>query len=140
MKTWHFEMGFAAALLGGVALWRGTWLDGLGALAVFLSFGHTTIAERMRERQQSITVRVAGGTAVQDGVIFHLPYQEVTLGSAHIVSCHRLLTRYLVGKEVAWVAFFLLTKSYPALVGCGLFLLYPVWRRYWRKVHPLEAS
>ncbi len=113
MKTWHFEMAVAALLLGAAAAVRGTWVDWVGALAVLLSFGHACVAERMRERQEQ--------------------------GSHAFVDCHRALNLYLVGKEIAWVVFFVATSSYPALVGCALFLLYPVWRSVWRTHHPLEA-
>jgi hypothetical protein len=109
-------MMVAALLLGGIALWRGTPADGLCAVAVLLSFGHTTIAERMRERQ-----------TVQD------------TSAAH-VECHRLLNLYLIGKEITWVAFFLLSNSLPALLGCILFLFYPVWRKFWRRHHPLRLE
>jgi hypothetical protein len=146
LRTWHLEMAFVAILLGGVAAWRGTWLDALGALAVVLTFGHTAIAERMRESQAQLRVpfsiseeiSISSGVVICDGAAVTVPPQSIKLGEAHgFVECHALLTKYLVGKEVAWVIFFLLSKSYPALIGCAVFLLYPVWRTWWRRGHPL---
>lgn len=114
MKTWHGEMAVAGLALGSVAWWQGRPADWLGALAVLLSFGHATVAERMRERQ-----------AIKQLVD---------------VECHRMLTQYLIAKETAWVVFFTLSGSYPALMGCGIFILYPLWRKLWRRRHPLDTS
>jgi hypothetical protein len=30
--------------------------------------------------------------------------------------------------------------TYAALVGCVVFALYPLWRRWWRRVHPMTAE
>lgn len=139
LKTWHFEMAVATVLLGSVAAYRGTWLDALGALAVVLTFGHTTIAERMREKQARLPITISAGEIHNGGRVIAVPAQAVEIGQVDFVECHALLTKYLIGKEIAWVAFFLISKSYPALVGCGLFLLYPVWRKWWRRRHPLPA-
>jgi hypothetical protein len=85
--------------------------DFLASVAVILSFGHATVGERMREREAA--------------------REEAE------VSCHTWLDRYFVAKEVAWVGYFVSTKAWPALLGCGVFLVYPLWRRFWRKRHPL---
>ena len=34
---------------------------------------------------------------------------------------------------------FVALHAYSALVGCGIFALYPVWRRLWRRWHPLPS-
>ncbi len=52
------------------------------------------------------------------------------------VDCYRWSTRYLVGKEALWLAYFVLHRSWAALAGVGLFLVYPLWRRIWRGQHP----
>lgn len=116
MKTWKAEVLVAAAVLAAAALAGGARaIDALSALAVLATFCHVQVAERLRENH----------------VAAHSP-REI----ANIVHCHHWLTRYLVAKELLWVAFFVATRSWPALAGCGLFLLYPVWRRWWRNRHP----
>ena len=40
---------------------------------------------------------------------------------------------YWISKEFLWLAVFLLSGAYPAIVGTGLFILYPLWRKCsWR--------
>lgn len=42
---------------------------------------------------------------------------------------------YWISKEFLWLAVFLLSGAYPAIVGTGLFILYPLWRKSsWRPV------
>lgn len=36
---------------------------------------------------------------------------------------------YWISKEFLWLAVFLLSGAYPAIVGTGLFILYPLWRK-----------
>jgi hypothetical protein len=113
-RTWHGEMLVAALVLFAIALINGKVADFVGAGAVLLSFGHMTVAERLREKQEA--------RPVID------------------VECHRYLTRYLVGKEISWAAYFVMLRSWPALAGCGLFLLYPAWRKLWRRHHPMTPD
>ncbi len=112
IRTWHAEMCVVALVLASIALVRGAWQEWLATAAVLATFGHASIAERLRERE-----------AMRD---------------ATAVSCYRWLDGYYVAKELLWVAFFLATSAYVALVGCAVFLAYPVWRRWWRRRHPLE--
>lgn len=111
IRTWHLEMCAVAAVLATVAIARGMWTEWLATGAVLATFGHASIAERLRERE-----------AARD---------------AAAVSCYRWLDVYYVAKELLWVAFFVVTSAYVALVGCAVFLAYPVWRRWWRRRHPL---
>lgn len=113
-KTWYFESAFAAVTLAVCALLRGSPSDWLSATAVFFTFQHGSVAERLRERQ--------------------------AVKQLADVACHRRLDFYLYCKETLWVAFFLVNKSYPALIGCALFLLYPQWRKWWRRRHPLKLE
>jgi hypothetical protein len=114
VRTWHLELAFAAVVLAGVALATGGWLQWVAALAVLGTFAHVQIGDRLQERE-----------AARD---------------RPMVECHRQLARYLVAKEVLWVAFFALSGAWTALAGVPLFLLYPLWRRWWRSRHPLEAQ
>lgn len=107
-------MGAVALVLGGVALWRGSWTEALAALAVLATFGHASVAERMRERQAAQTTPD--------------------------VSCHRWTWGYFLAKEALWVAYFIVTGAFAALAGCAVFLVYPAWRSWWRRRHPLDCG
>lgn len=123
VRTWHIEQLVIAAVLIAVALGSGGGtLELVGAGAVLLSFGHASVADRLAEgeAQRRRYVKFCGGD--DDG---------------HAVECYRWAVRYLVGKETLWCAYFILHRSWSALAGCGLFLAYPVWRRWWRKRYPL---
>ena len=74
-------------------------------------FAHAQIAERLRE-QEALRVNPS-------------------------VSCHQFLGRYFLLREILWTAYFVALGAWSALVGCALFALYPVWRRAWRKMHPI---
>jgi hypothetical protein len=90
------------------------YVEWVGALAVLLTFGHVQVADRLAER------------AAQDEQL-----GQVT------VECHNMAVNYLVHKEVCWLIYFLVLGAYSALVGVGVFLLYPFWRRFYRKRRPL---
>lgn len=104
----------AIALLAVNASTHGGGLELIGAGAVLLSFGHAQVAERLAERE---------GAREQAAV-----------------ECHRWALRYLVGKESLWLAYFVLHRSWSALAGVVLFLVYPVWRRAWRSWRPLDRA
>jgi hypothetical protein len=112
MKTWRLESAFVAGVLAMVSILHGNhWQEWLASLAVWLSFGHACIADRMAERQAQ--------------------------QSRPSVECYRKLVWYLVAKEVAWVALFIALQSYASLAGCAIFLTYPIWRRIYRRHRPL---
>lgn len=112
MKTWHVENAVVVIVLAAVVVvTRGRWVEWVGAAAVFCGFCHASIAERMREREAARTVPS--------------------------VECHRLATWFFLAKEAGWLVYFVALHAWSALVGCGLFLLYPLWRRYWRRIHPM---
>ncbi len=112
MKTWKFEMMFAAFILSLTAAAQPSVMVGvLSSTAVFLSFGHMCVSERLRERQ--------------------------VIQQKRDVECVRMLNVYLWTKEVLWIGVFALTQNYAALAGCFLFLAYPFWRLWWRSHHPL---
>jgi hypothetical protein len=130
-KTWHLEASFDAALLGAVVVLTtptdaSAWL---GALAVWLATRHASVADRLREaeelRQHTERVIPVGALA--------LPIVRPAGG----VSCLRWLDRYLVAKELCWILYFALLGAWPALVGALRFLVYPYWRRWYRRRWPL---
>lgn len=114
-RTWHFEHAAVIAVLASV--WMATGhepREALGSLAVYLGFAHASVSERLREREAARAVPS--------------------------VECHRMSTMYFVGKELAWTAYFVWSGTYAALVGCVVFALFPLWRRWWRRVHPMAAE
>lgn len=116
LRTWHFEVALVALVLAAtVMLTRGGAVEWLGAAAVLAGFAHAQVADRLAEAE---AFRARG---------FNL-----MVGLEPSVDCYRWQTRYLVGKEVLWFAFFVAHRSWSALVGVGVFLLYPLWRRWYR--------
>ena len=108
MKTWKQEMLFVAGILLAVNGFRSDFhpLEILAAVAVFLSFGHAQIADRLAEKE--------GQKEKPE------------------VDCYKKLWYYFIGKELFWLAYFLMNHSYSALAGVFIFLAYPAWRKFYR--------
>lgn len=85
----------------------------IGSLAVFLTFMHIQIADRLAEAEEK-----RGATNLS-------------------VECHWKLKWYLISKEACWLAYFVSLGAWSALVGVGVFLLYPAWRHWYRRHYPL---
>lgn len=110
--TWVWERGVAVAILLLVWALAGTSLLELGGVvAVVLTFAHMQVSDRLAEAQKAAPDHAA-------------------------VECWRKLDRYLVLKEVCWLVYFVLHGSWSAVAGVPLFLLYPVWRRWYRARWP----
>lgn len=111
MKAWRFELLIVAHVL--VVTWAFTgaqWLELVGAAAVLLALAHAQIADRMAEREAQ--------------------------KRDPDVPCWRWSRRYFMGKELLWLAYFVGHRSWSALVGVGVFLLYPLWRAWYRARFP----
>lgn len=108
IRTWMIEAGVVATVLAIVSIIKGGWLEWVGAGAVLLSFMHGQISDR----HSGASERQAAEGDVQ-------------------VECWRWSGRYFVGKEVLWVVYFIAHRSWSALVGSALFLLYPLWRKWY---------
>lgn len=111
IRTWHLEALVVALALAAVCLATGNHpREWVGAVGVLGSFLHAQVSDRLAE------------------------------GEAHAETpstpCHPWAGRYFVLREVAWVAYFATGRCWSALVGCGVFLAYPVWRGWWRARHP----
>lgn len=117
MRTWKLEAALVAVILFGVVLATGGRpVEWLGALAVLVSFMHCQVGFRLSEAEEArVTARSELDAAAR----------------GDRVDCYRWLMRYHVGKEVLWCAYFSWLGAWSALVGVGVFLLYPVWRT-WR--------
>lgn len=114
IKTWHIEIAVVSCISVGSAVLAGGGMHLLASLAVVLTFGYVQIADRMREAQEQ------------------QPIPDV--------ECVRKLNWFLVSKEICWLLLFALTGQWTALLSVPLFLLYPVWRAWWRQIHPKTAS
>lgn len=114
-RTWHVEAAVMAAILAATVIATGnTLIEWVGAGAVFLSSRHMSIADRMREREEQRLVSE--------------------------VPCHAWLDRYWVAKEVLWLGYFIALGAWSALVGVGMFLAYPYWRRLYRRWRPIRTG
>ncbi len=105
-------MAFVLVLLAAaVIVSGGGHIEWLGAAAVFLTFGHASVADRLAEVQAE------------------KPKDKVE------VWCFYKLKRYYYGKEILWLGYFILLHAWSALVGVFVFILYVPWRRLWRRHH-----
>jgi len=112
MKTWHIEATvMAMALAVTVIASGGAAAEWIGAVAVWLSSRHMSVADRLQEQEAA---REQAG-----------------------VDCHQWLNRYWLAKEAVWVQYFVLLEAWSALVGAVLFIAYPYWRRLYRRWRPL---
>lgn len=112
IKTWHIEslVVFLILALSTYFLSLNRLTDWLTALAVQLTFHYVSVASRLEEQNQK---------------------------TSQPLECHLWLRRYLIGKEITWVLVFLTSHLYTALIGTAIFLIYPFYRRLWRKYHPI---
>lgn len=111
LKTWHLEAAIVYAALAAVNVVVGSDApEWLGAVAVALGFHHASVSSRLAEAEAA--------------------------RPTPSVACYRAASWYFAGKEVAWFAYFLLKGSYSALVGCVLFAVHPLWRKWYRARFP----
>lgn len=125
VKTFHAELLFVALVLAVAGYFSGAgWVEAIGACAVLASFAHAQVSDRLAEHAR-LTDRFA---ANMNG---HLGCPAP--GTAHHAYCWRWSLRYFVTKEALWLVYFVAHRSWSALVGVFVFLLYPVWRRAHRR-------
>jgi len=121
MKTWQIEMIVVGNVLAPIAILTAKpenyYAELIGSLAVLLTFAHVQVADRLAEKAEA----------------------DEKLGEES-VECHQWTRRYLLSKEICWLLYFVLLGAYSALVGVGIFLLYPAWRHYYRKKRPLQVG
>lgn len=107
--TWLYEAFVVGLLLFVILCFKGFQKEEIiCSLAVFFTFLHAQVADRMQEKQSKM--------AKPD------------------VECFKWSNRYFVIKETLWIAFFMLIGSYAALTGAVIFSLYPLWRLFYRKL------
>lgn len=115
-KTWHFEASFVIlTLFITVYLSGNDWIEYLGALAVFFTFMIIEVNDRSSEKE----------------ALKKTPDNE----------CYHLVPVYLYLKEFLWIAYFLYKGANSAIVGSVIFILYPLWRKFYRsKIKKLEIE
>lgn len=114
LRTWVAELLVVASVLAAVVAFRhAAIVEWIGSAAVLASFAHGQVSDRLAEREG--------------------------LRERPDVDCWKWSRRYFVMKESLWAAFFFATGAWSALVGVGVFLLYPAWRSAWRRRHPVTS-
>jgi len=112
LKTYVVEYIFVGIILFTIALISGKGIvEWVGVLAVLINFGHTQIADRLKEKEEK---RFKNNEMVN-------------------VDCYWKLNYYFYAKELCWLLYFFLVGAWSALAGVFIFLLYPLWRKTWRK-------
>lgn len=119
VQAWVLESAFVLIILIATAIVSGKgWPEYVAVLAVYFTFKHASVSERLREADDANSKTV----------------------SAETTACAHKLNQFFILKEILWVAFFSLTGAWSALAGCGIFLLYAQWRKVYRSVHPRERK
>jgi hypothetical protein len=115
MRTWHFELAAVVAILAGTVIVTGAPpIEWVAAGGVAASFAHGQVSDRLAAKEAARTVPE--------------------------VDCHRWSRRYFVAKEILWLSYFIARGAWAALVGCGVFLAYPVWRAWWTRTNAPRAK
>lgn len=93
----------------------------VGTLAVFVMTRRVSVADRMSETVAS------------------LPEAKL-LSEKTPAACHVWFYRYLYLGEALWATYFVMKGAWAALVGVGLMLAYPAWRKYYRLHYPIDRN
>lgn len=113
-RTWHSESLFVLLVLIITAIISGKgWIEWIGVAAVFFTFKHASIAERLTEAEN----------------------KRFKKGDTIMVDCYYKLPIYFYIKEILWFSYFIIMGAWSAVIGVFVFLLYPVWRKTWKKYH-----
>jgi hypothetical protein len=128
VKTWQLELALVAVVLGGTFYASGGGArEAVGSVAVLATFAHGQVTDRLAEHARA-TARVAAN------VNGHLGHPAP--GTPTHAYCWRWARRYYVTKELLWLVYFASLHAWSALVGVGVFLLYPFWRVFHRRAMP----
>jgi len=111
VRTWHIESAVVFIVLFVItAIKNFENTEIVCSLAVWLTFMHGQVADRMQEKQAQM--------AKPD------------------VDCYKWSNRYFLMKEALWITFFIMIGSFAALAGSVLFFMYPFWRKIYKKKWP----
>lgn len=147
LRTWYIEAAVVAAILLVVAYCsdRG-YVEFIGAAAVLLTFMHVQIADRLAEaegQRARLELDLRSLSQRYEHAADKPPLDQVKAAEDRLilhVDCHWKLKWYLIGKELLWLGYFVTLGAWSALVGVGLFLLYPIWRHLYRSWRPIGRS
>lgn len=89
-------------------------VEWVGAFAVWLATRRLSIADRTAEAERA----------------------RVDAGSPPLTECYRWQVRYLFMGELAWTVYFVMLGAWSALVGVAWMLVYPIWRKVYRRYRP----
>ncbi len=111
-QTWQFEAAVVFVILISTALISNKGLiEFIGVFAVYITFLYITVADRLAESQ----------------------YNKKQQNEKIEVECYPKLEKYFYLKEVLWFIYFAFLGAWSAIVGVIVFLVYPIWRKSWRK-------
>lgn len=115
VKPSQCEIALVGVSLISIAVLSGAELtDWTASLAVLLGFVHAQLSFDLAERRDT-EVGVSRESEIINRLIF-------------------------VSKESVWLLTFLLLDSYPLLFGAGMFLSYPVWRKWIRGAGSIDSG
>ncbi len=106
IPTYIYEVVFVAIILFTVALCSFDLVAMLSAAACLFTFQYIQISDRLQS----------------------------TASVLKLVECAPKLTYYLVCKELFFITLFLVVGAYPSVIASVIFLVYPMWRGYYRRV------
>ncbi len=111
-RTWHFEaiIVLLILILTAVISNKG-WIEYLGVCAVFITFLHASVADRLAEVQSK---KNSNNEKVD-------------------IECYYKLEKYFYLKEILWLCYFVFLGAWSAIIGVAVFLFYPIWRKAWHK-------
>lgn len=112
---WEAIMVSIILIITGLLSDKG-WVEWIGVLAVFFTFMHASVAERLAESEG----------------------HRKTMGEDIYVDCYYKLPKYFYLKEICFFFYFSLMGAWSAVAGVFIFLAYPIWRKAWRKRFPIS--
>ena len=114
LRTYHYEEAVVLAILLIPFIFSDhiRLTEVIAVAAVFFTFKHAVIADRMQERQ--------------------------ALRETPEVECWRKSNQFFITKEILWILFFSMTHAWAALLGAVVFFCYPFWRKWYRKHYPID--
>ncbi len=125
IPTWVHESFIAFLILVSVPLLtEAPWFEWFGVAAVWFSFLHASVSDRLSEAERLRARSKVNGLSEP-------PIR---------VHCWEKERQYFLVKEFFWLVYFVALEAWSALVGVGLFLAYRGWRSYYRTyIKPLEG-
>lgn len=106
-KLWILEAIIVFILLITISeIIGGNLINRITSVALLFTFMHCQITYRLSESQ----------TSNED---------------INKVSCYKYANYYWIFKEMLWITIFILSELWTAIVGSIIFLIYPLWRKYY---------